>query len=149
MSYNGTDLGNLNALKSFGTRAKDFANNLFNQLTTAVTNAVTEIHRVKATKPLPVTVTILATGWTLDSNETSDYKYYYDITVDGVDSTDIATVIVSRASFSIAEAAGICPENETLVVNEVGRIRLRSINVPTDNITATYWIFNSLNVANS
>lgn len=77
-----------------------------------------------------------AEAWTLDNNETSDYKYYHDVTAEGVTVYDVAIVNISRASFQAARLCGLCPQNETLA----GAIRIRAKSVPTSAITAEYYV---------
>ncbi|MBQ8697555.1 MAG: hypothetical protein IJ521_00955 [Schwartzia sp.] len=74
--------------------------------------------------------------WTLDSEETTAYKYHHDITVEGVTAYDVAIVTVSRESIGAARLCGLCPQNETLA----GKIRLRAKSVPTSSIAAEYYV---------
>lgn len=74
--------------------------------------------------------------WTLDDSETSDYKYYHDVTVADLTAYDIAIVTISRNSFQTARLCGLCQQNETLA----GAIRIRARSVPTSNIAAEYYV---------
>ena len=77
-----------------------------------------------------------AESWTLDSNETSEYKYRHDVTAEGVTAADVAIVTISRSGIAAAGICGLCPQNETLT----GKIRIRSKFVPTSSIAAEYYV---------
>ena len=83
-------------------------------------------------------ITIAATSalWTRDSEETTAYKYHYDISDDNVTEDDIAVVTIARNSYSAAGNCGLCPQNETLD----GTIRLRAKSIPSSSITAEYFV---------
>lgn len=88
-------------------------------------------------KPKAVALDISRGSWFLDSEETSDYKYYSDILVDGLKSKDLAVVSFSRESYSVVLEAGVCPSAETLD----GKIRLWAAEIPTAEIQAEYAVF--------
>ncbi len=83
-----------------------------------------------------VAVTIPSGGWTVDNNETSSYTRYYDIPAAGVTTHDVAIVTIHRSGIAAAQAAGLCPQNETLT----GKIRLRTKTAPASAIAAEYCI---------
>lgn len=101
---------------------------------------------LKQNKSQSLPVTIPTDGWSLDesaddeseeaTDETSEYPYYYDIAVEGVTANDQAGVTVLPASIAAATACGLCPANETLA----GAIRMRAVSIPTEAISAEYWI---------
>ena len=114
------------------------------KLTAADVGAATENHTHTAadvgaapashTHISPTSVTIPKTGWNSDS--TAKYPKYYDIAVTGVTASDRANVDIAPAALGTAEDCGLCPACETLA----GKIRLRAVSVPTETMTATYWI---------
>lgn len=81
-----------------------------------------------------VTASIPTTGWNSDS--TTTYTKYYDITVSDVTEKDRADIIIAPGSIGVAEACGFCPTSETLG----GKIRVRAQSIPTAAISAQYWI---------
>ncbi len=87
-------------------------------------------------KPKINAVTISVSGWSYNNNETSDYKYYYDIPAAGVTTNHIAEVNFAPVSVDIAADAEVCPTNQTLA----GKIRLRAKNVPSYALTAEYHV---------
>lgn len=90
----------------------------------------------KQDKSEKVSVTILVSGWTADTDNTSRYKYYYDIDALGVMPKDKVDITISLSSLKTAVSCGLCPVNETLE----GKIRIRTINIPDSSIIAEYWI---------
>lgn len=93
-----------------------------------------------------VPFTIPATGWASEEIDESgedegmedmhEYSYYYDLAVDGITARDRADVTISPGSVAAATACGLCPATETLA----GKIRLRSVNKPSEDIVAEYWL---------
>lgn len=90
----------------------------------------------KQDKSEKMSVTIPVSGWTEDTDNTSVYKYYYDINALGVMPKDKADITISLSSLNTAVSCGLCPVNETLE----GKIRIRTINIPDSSIIAEYWI---------
>lgn len=84
----------------------------------------------------PFSIPADASLWVLDSNEESDYKWHYDVTVTDVSVVDVAIVTISRSGMESARRCGLCPQNETLA----GKIRLRAISVPPSSIEAEYYV---------
>lgn len=84
----------------------------------------------------PFSIPADASLWVLDSNEESDYKWHYDVTVTDVSVADVAIVTISRSGMESARRCGLCPQNETLA----GKIRLRAISVPPSSIEAEYYV---------
>ena len=76
------------------------------------------------------------TAWGLDNEETSDYKWHFDITDESVTPYDVAIVNVSRVGLNAAKRCGLCKQNETLT----GKIRLRAVAVPPESIAAEYYV---------
>ncbi len=91
--------------------------------------------KAKADKASSVDVTIPVSGWSTDTS-VGKYPYYYDISDSTVTSNDFAKVMIAPNSQDAASACGLCPTNETLA----GKIRLRSVNIPTQAIVAEYRI---------
>ena len=98
----------------------------------SITAAAIEANMVQPS----VAVTIPSAGWTVDNNETSSYTRYYDIPAAGVTTHDVAIVTIHRSGIAAAQAAGLCPQNETLT----GKIRLRTKTAPASAIAAEYCI---------
>ena len=88
----------------------------------------------KQSKPLKGSFTIPASGWSTDS--TTGYTRYYDIAVSGVTASDRADIIIAPGSVNAAAACGLCPVSETLA----GKVRIRASSVPSEAISAEYWI---------
>lgn len=108
------------------------------QLSQAMQQGFEEIEEALNDFPTVTQFSIPATAssWTLDSNEESDYKWHYDITVADVTEADVAIVTISRSGIESARRCGLCPQNETLA----GKIRLRAISVPPSSIEAEYYV---------
>lgn len=108
------------------------------QLSQAMRQGFQEIEDVINDFPVATAFSIPATAssWTLDSEETTAYKYYHDVTVEDVTTHDVAIVTISRDSIGSARLCGLCPQNETLA----GKIRLRAKSVPTSSIAAEYYV---------
>lgn len=102
----------------------------------AAAEAIEEIDTLKANKGETVSITIPITGWSSDSS--SSYPQYYDIAVSEVTANDRAEITIAPGSIDIAQACGLCPTNETLA----GKIRVRSTKIPTEAISAEYWLEN-------
>lgn len=102
------------------------------------------ILREKQEAASAVSFTIPAAGWTpWEIDETDEaagmrgYPYYYDLEVDGITAKDRADVTIAPGSVGVATACGLCPTTETLA----GKIRLWSVNQPSEDITAEYWLY--------
>ena len=121
---------------------KSFAGGIVAEALRAVTAAQQEIVEIKADKPTATPLTIPAGGWAIEKavegdEETEEaYPCYYDVTVAGVTTKDRADIIVARSSMEAALACGLCPTTETLA----GKIRLRAVRQPTQDMAAEYWI---------
>lgn len=89
---------------------------------------------IKADKSEPVSITILTTGWISDDNE--KYPFYYDISVENITDNDRAEITIAPENLDTAKSCGLCPTNET----STGIIRLRSTDIPTEEIAAEYWL---------
>lgn len=81
-----------------------------------------------------VTASIPTTGWNSDS--TTTYPKYYDITVSDVTEKDRADIIIAPGSIGVAKTCVFCPTSETLA----GKIRVRAQSIPTAAIAVQYWI---------
>lgn len=77
---------------------------------------------------------IPANGWGKDG--TAAYPNYYDLPAVGVTARDRVEIILSPSSLRTAAACGLCQTCESLA----GKVRLRSVSVPTAAIVAEYWI---------
>ena len=115
--------------------------------------AVAEDVDEKADKPTATAFSLPVTGWTLDEPEEESeetpgsltFPYYYDFPVVGITAADRACVTVSNDSYSAAAACGLSPTNETLDPaagdsTNTGHIRFRAVSIPTEAISAEYWI---------
>lgn len=91
-----------------------------------------------------VPFTVPAAGWaSLEIEENSegaadmyDYSYYYDLVIDGITAKDRVDVTIAPGSVSTATVCGLCPTTETFT----GKIRLRSVSRPNEDIVAEYWL---------
>lgn len=99
-----------------------------------LTQKVQELSDTKADKGSAISITIPTSGWNSDS--TVYYSEYYDIAVTGVTTSDRASVDIAPSSMSCALSCRLCPVTETLT----GKIRIRAVSVPTNSMTANYWI---------
>ena len=88
----------------------------------------------KQDKPAAVSCSIQTTGWAKD--EMAGYPNYYDLPVEGLTAKDKAEINLAPSSMSAAVECGLCQTCETLA----GKLRLRSVSVPTKAIAAEYWI---------
>ena len=114
-------------------RSKAYTLSKIAELATAVAGAITDIY------PSGGSATINSANWHTDN--TADYPAYYDIAVSGVVATDRADVFFNGAELTKAENIGVSSTTETGVTEqEQGYIRIRAAEVPTTNITVTYWI---------
>ncbi len=102
----------------------------------AVDNIAAEADGHFALKKTPVSFTLPITGWVLDNNETSVWKYYYDLSAAGITAADIVQVVFTRTSLATAQECGMCINNESFA----GIVRLRAEKVPTAAISGEYWI---------
>lgn len=114
----------------FGT----FTTGLIGEITGTVADALVEMAEVKADKVEPFVLTIPKTGWSAEPAATAftDYPKFINISVKGVTARDVANVTIKPSSLKVASACGICPVSETLD----GKIRLRSVDDPSDAISA-------------
>jgi len=115
-------------------RIAAYCNQRIAEVSQASAADISALEESKQDKSVHSTFTIPTSGWGSDS--TADYPYYYDIAVSGVTASDRADVPLSPASVSVAASCGICPFSETLA----GKIRIRAAKVPTEEISAEYWI---------
>lgn len=79
-------------------------------------------------------VIISTSDWNTD--DTIYYEKYCDIPVPEVTQKDRADVIIIPEDEGIIEDCSFCPVSETFD----GKIRIRSVKVPTINIVVEYWI---------
>lgn len=88
-------------------------------------------------KPVMNTFTIPTDGWTNDTAEIeSEYVYYHDISVPGINDKFIPTVMIDRKSQAAALEAGLFAVAESLT----DVIRVRCKEVPTAVISGTYYV---------
>lgn len=114
------------------------AGNAVAQLSTTVQQGFNELTAAINDFPVPTNIVIPNTveQWHYDENETSSYKYHYDIVDETVTAYDMVAITIARQYYQTASDCGLCPENETYN----GYIRIRAISIPTSNITAEYYI---------
>ena len=125
--------GNTSAVSALGKNLQGFAQQVTEKLK-EIAEQLTELDTDKCDRPAAVSFTIPASGWASDN--TADYPQYYDLAVSGVTAADRADVAVAPAGFRTAADCGLCPSSETLE----GKIRLRAVSVPAENISAVYWL---------
>ena len=125
--------GNTSAVSALGENLQGFAQQVTAKLK-EIAEQLTELDTGKANKLEAVSFTSPASGWA--SDRTAGYPYYYDLTVSGVTAADRADVAVTPAGFRTAADCGLCPSSETLE----GKIRLRAVSIPAENISAVYWL---------
>ena len=101
---------------------------------TEVVNLQTEIIE---TLPTQKTLTISKSGWQFNSNETSEYVYYNDVTVTGLKATDVGWIDFSLSTYSYVLEAGIAMKAQSFA----GKVRLYAIEVPTSDIEITFTYF--------
>nr|UWG90084.1 MAG: hypothetical protein [Bacteriophage sp.] len=121
-------------LRACAEAAKNYASDLVGELAQTTMEAVGELESVKANKTEAAAITIPATGWKSDTS--ADYPHYYDIAVEGVTASDRAEITIAPDSIGMAKTCGLCATNETMA----GKIRVRSMSVPTEAIAAECWI---------
>ena len=111
--------------------------------------ALVEMDNVKLDKPTVTSVTIPIVDEneesTWSSDNTVNFPYYYDITASGVTVNDIAHVVFSNSSHKIILKCGMSAVCETLA----GVIRIRANSIPTESISAQWWIEPSQQAAQS
>ena len=114
-----------------------FLETFVSDTTVTITNLQKTIARDYTLKPVNVEITVPAAGWTLDNDEPSDYKYYFEIEVPNLTENDIVEIFYSRGSISAVLEAGICPsDNEAME----GKFRIYAADIPTSEIVASYLI---------
>ena len=121
-------------LRACAEEARDYAGGLVAKLAKTATEAIEELEQAKADRAQSVAVTIPATGW--QSETGGDYPHYYDIAAEGVTASDRAEITIAPGSLGTAKACGLCATNETMA----GKIRVRAINIPSEAISAEFWI---------
>ena len=111
-------------------------------MSSKITNSLNTFYQL-AVKPIltkltargtDVSFTLPASGWTEDTAETSDYKYYYDLTASAVTASDIIKVIVDYQSLDTAANCGLCP----VCWSASGVIRFRSKQAPSAAISGIW-----------
>lgn len=114
------------------------------EATAASMEEIEGILREKQEAASAVAFTVPAAGWAsmeIDENDELEdihgYPYFYDLAVDGVTVKDRADVTIAPGSVETATVCGLCPTTETLE----GKIRLRSVNRPSEDIVAEYWLY--------
>ena len=81
-----------------------------------------------------VSFTLPASGWTEDANETSEYKYYYDLSAPAVTASDIIKAVIDYQSLEAAADCGLCP----VCWSAAGVIRFRSKQPPSEAIAGIW-----------
>ena len=115
-----------------------FLETFVSDTTVTITNLQKTIARDYTLKPVNVEITVPVDGWTLDEEEISDYRYYFEIEVEGLKPADIVEIFYSRGSISAVLEAGICPsDNEAME----GKFRIYAADIPTSEIVASYVIW--------
>lgn len=114
--------------------ARSYAASLFSPMALAMK----ELEDTKADRGTGVPVTIPASAWTMQEDQTGPetYPYFCDLTANGVTAADRAEVAIAMESLSEAAACGLCPTCET----GSGKIRLWAAGTPEKSIKAEYWI---------
>ena len=84
----------------------------------------------------PTSFTIATNAWTNNSSESSEYKYYADISVSGLTTSDYAEVNFNRTSLSAILGANMSASGETIS----GKIRIFAESAPTTSISGEYVI---------
>ena len=107
------------------------------QLSDALNQSVSEIEVALNDLPSAASISIpSASSWQTISPQTSAYKYYYDITVTGIDNSDLPIVVIAPSSLEVASACGFCPTCESFT----NKIRVYAKSQPTSNITVSCWV---------
>ena len=116
---------------------KVFIQSLVAELAQSATEAIEEVGNVKEDKSEAVPVTILASGWETECEHgLEQYPSCYDIEAPGITANDRAEITIAPESLEPAGACGLCLTNQTLE----GKIRIWAARVPSEEITAEYWI---------
>ena len=91
-------------------------------------------------KPVITVFKIPSTGWTQDATETSEFVWYYDISIPGTTASDIPTITLERASQSVAIEAGFYGAAESLT----DKVRVRCKEKPAAAIDGSCYLVNAL-----
>ena len=78
--------------------------------------------------------TLPASGWTENTDESSGYKFYYDLTAASITANDIVKCIIDYQSQETAAACGLCPNCWT----SSGTIRFRAKGQPASAINGVW-----------
>ena len=105
------------------------------QLSDALNQSVSEIEAALNDLPSAASISI-PSSWQTISTQTSAYKYYYDITVTGIDNSDLPIVTIAPNSLEVASACGFCPTCESLA----NKIRVFAKSQPSSAITVSCWV---------
>ena len=87
--------------------------------------------------PNQVDLTLQKTKWVLDSSETSEYKYYNDVSVGGLTPKDVGWIDFSLGTYALVLEAGVAMKAKSFE----GKVRLYAIEIPTGNIDMTFTFF--------
>lgn len=101
----------------------------------AAVDAITEIEGVKADKATFVTVTIPASGWKTNPDNTvkaAGYAVAYDVAVEGATASDSSETVLYPNSLTEATKCGLCPTTATIQ----GHVRYFAVSAPAQAITA-------------
>ena len=102
----------------------------------AFQDTMSEIEEAINDYPVASSISISTSGWQELETTMGDYAYYYDITVNTIDSSDLPIVVVSPSSMSVSAECGLCQTCESLN----GTIRLFAKTVPSENMTISCWV---------
>ena len=119
--------------------------NLVANVADAAHNAIEECYDNLAEKAATGSFTITPNDWVLDNtvNGAHPFVYYADVLIAGIDSSDRIDVFFWFADYDTLNKSGICSLTETLdplTSGANGRLRIRCIKAPTNNIRADYWL---------
>ena len=120
----------LNHLKSGLLKAKGETA----KIAEATIGALEEMDAAKADKPEPVSVTLLASGWSYGS-VLERWPYYYDITNENITGADAVDLRPLPASTGTAATCGLGAYQTS-----EGKLRLLSMLAPQADINAEYFI---------
>ncbi len=95
--------------------------------------ALAEMDSSKLDRRSEIAVNIPMTGWRASAGA---YSRYYDLPVEGITAKDRVDVMVAPTSVQTVVSCGLCPICETLE----GKIRIRAVQVPKQDIAVRYWI---------
>ena len=123
----------LRHLKEGFERVKTYATNLVSKSINAVSQRLDQLATAKADKAVTAAVTILSNSWQTD--DASEWPYFYDIAIAGVTDKHRGDVIIAPESMRAAVDCGLCPTSES----RAGEIRIRAKTIPQSNITAVCW----------